>query len=47
TEVGRKFTELQGWMNQYIAKYADKAVLMVSGIPVEIKGTEVLLKKQL
>lgn len=47
TEVGRKFTELQGWMNQYIAKYADKAVLMVSGIPVEIKGTEVLLKKLL
>lgn len=37
TEIGRKFTELQGWMNQYIAKYADQAVLMVSGIPVKIK----------
>lgn len=37
TEVGRKFTELQGWMNQHIAKHADKAILMVSGIPVEIK----------
>lgn len=37
TEIGRKFTELQGWMNQYIAKKADKVVLMVSGIPVVIK----------
>ncbi len=40
TEVGRKFTELQGWMNQHIAKHADKAVLMVSGIPVEIKSSK-------
>ncbi len=38
TEVGRKFTELQGWMNQHIAKHADKAILMVSGIAVEIKS---------
>jgi adenosylcobinamide kinase/adenosylcobinamide-phosphate guanylyltransferase len=38
TPIGRKFTELQGWMNQYIAKRADKVVLMVSGIPVTIKG---------
>ncbi|MEW7278973.1 bifunctional adenosylcobinamide kinase/adenosylcobinamide-phosphate guanylyltransferase [Aquimarina sp. 2201CG1-2-11] len=37
TEIGRKFTELQGWMNQHIAKHADKATLMVSGIPVQIK----------
>lgn len=37
TAVGRKFTELQGWMNQYIAKTADTVVLMVSGIPVTIK----------
>ncbi len=37
TESGRKFTELQGWMNQYIAKKADKVMLMVSGIPVLIK----------
>ncbi len=40
TEVGRKFTELQGWMNQHIAKHADKAILMVSGIPVEIKNSK-------
>lgn len=38
TAVGRKFTELQGWMNQYLAKKADKVILMVSGIPVTIKG---------
>ncbi|WP_374226222.1 bifunctional adenosylcobinamide kinase/adenosylcobinamide-phosphate guanylyltransferase [Flavobacterium oreochromis] len=37
TEIGRKFTELQGWMNQYLAKKADKVVLMISGIPVIIK----------
>lgn len=38
TEVGRKFTELQGWMNQFLASKADEVVLMVSGIPVKIKG---------
>lgn len=37
TEVGRKFTELQGWMNQFIAKKADKAVFMVSGLPLKLK----------
>jgi adenosylcobinamide kinase / adenosylcobinamide-phosphate guanylyltransferase len=37
THIGRKFTELQGWMNQYLAKRADTVVLMVSGIPVKIK----------
>lgn len=34
----RKFTDLQGWMNQYVAAAADEVVLMVSGIPVKIKG---------
>jgi adenosylcobinamide kinase/adenosylcobinamide-phosphate guanylyltransferase len=38
THIGRKFTELQGWMNQHIAKRAEKVVLMISGIPVIIKG---------
>lgn len=37
THIGRKFVELQGWMNQYIAQKADQVVLMVSGIPVKIK----------
>ena len=33
----RRFTDLQGWMNQYIAAHADEVILMVSGIPVKIK----------
>ncbi|MBQ6310551.1 MAG: bifunctional adenosylcobinamide kinase/adenosylcobinamide-phosphate guanylyltransferase [Bacteroidales bacterium] len=33
----RRFTDLQGWMNQYIAEKADEVYLMVSGIPVKIK----------
>ena len=33
----RKFTDLEGWMNQYIASKADEVVLMVSGIAVKIK----------
>lgn len=36
-ESSRKFTDLQGWMNQHIASMADKVYLMVSGIPVKIK----------
>ena len=35
--VQRKFTDLQGWMNQYIASKADEVILMVSGLPVVIK----------
>lgn len=38
TIAGRQFTELQGWMNQYIAQKANTVVLMVSGIPVKIKS---------
>ncbi|MGN6602701.1 MAG: bifunctional adenosylcobinamide kinase/adenosylcobinamide-phosphate guanylyltransferase [Ginsengibacter sp.] len=37
TETGRKFTDLQGWANQYAAANANKVILMVSGIPVIIK----------
>ncbi len=33
----RKFTDLQGWMNQYIAAKADEVILMVSGIEMKIK----------
>lgn len=36
-EIQRKFTDMQGWMNQYIATLADEVVLMVSGIPVKVK----------
>jgi len=33
----RKFSDLQGWMNQYVAQLADEVILMVSGIAVKIK----------
>lgn len=36
--IQRRFTDMEGWMNQYIASKADEVVLMVSGIPVKIKG---------
>lgn len=35
--VQRKFSDLQGWMNQYIAEKADEVILMVSGIEMKIK----------
>ena len=35
--IQRRFTDLQGWMNQYVAQKADEVILMVSGIPVKIK----------
>lgn len=37
TESGRHFTDLQGWMNQHIAKGAHEATFMVSGLPIKIK----------
>jgi adenosylcobinamide kinase / adenosylcobinamide-phosphate guanylyltransferase len=36
--MARRFTDLQGWANQYVAGMAQQVVLMVSGIPVVIKG---------
>jgi adenosylcobinamide kinase/adenosylcobinamide-phosphate guanylyltransferase len=35
--IQRRFTDLQGWMNQYIASKADEVILMVSGIAVRVK----------
>ena len=35
--VQRQFTDLQGWMNQYVARRADEVLQMVSGIVVKIK----------
>ena len=37
TDVGRKFTDLQGWANQYVAAKAGEAILMVSGLPLYLK----------
>ena len=35
--IQMKFGDLQGWVNQYIAKKAEKVLLMVSGIPLTVK----------
>lgn len=37
-KVQRQFTDLLGWLNQYVAKRADEVVMMISGIPVKVKG---------
>jgi adenosylcobinamide kinase/adenosylcobinamide-phosphate guanylyltransferase len=37
SEIGRKFTDLQGWANQYLASKSDQATLMVSGLKVKLK----------
>ncbi len=37
-EIARKFADLQGWMNQHIARQANSVYLMVSGIPVQVKS---------
>jgi len=37
TGAGRKFADLQGWLNQHIAQRADHAIFMVSGLPLVVK----------
>jgi adenosylcobinamide kinase/adenosylcobinamide-phosphate guanylyltransferase len=37
TPMGRKFTDLHGWVNQYIAAKADQVIFMISGIPLTVK----------
>ena len=36
-KLQRQFTDLLGWLNQYIASKADEVIFMISGIPVKIK----------
>lgn len=36
-DLQRKFADLQGWINQYIASKANEVYFMVSGIPMKIK----------
>lgn len=36
-EASRHFTDLQGWMNQFIAKTANEVYLCISGISIKIK----------
>jgi adenosylcobinamide kinase/adenosylcobinamide-phosphate guanylyltransferase len=37
-DLQRKFTDMQGWLNQFIASRADEVILMISGIPLKIKS---------
>jgi len=37
-KLSRQFRDAAGYLNQQVAKRANRVVLMVSGIPVEIKG---------
>lgn len=37
--VQRRFTDLLGWFNQYVASKADEVYLMVSGIRVKVKDS--------
>ena len=34
----RRFTDLLGWLNQYVASRADEVVFMVSGLPLTLKS---------
>lgn len=36
--IQRRFTDLLGWVNQSIAQKADNVTLMVSGLPMQLKG---------
>ena len=36
-ESSRKFVDLQGWANQYVAERADSAIFMASGLPLKLK----------
>lgn len=38
SELGRRFRDLAGRVNQCVANFADEVYFMVSGIPVKIKG---------
>jgi len=37
TEMGRAFVDAQGWLNQHVARAAQRVVLMVAGQPLVVK----------
>ncbi|MDR2466659.1 MAG: bifunctional adenosylcobinamide kinase/adenosylcobinamide-phosphate guanylyltransferase [Prevotellaceae bacterium] len=37
-DLQRRFADLQGWINQYVAQKADEVYLMVAGISIKIKN---------
>ncbi len=37
-KLGRIFTDILGRVNQFIARHADEVYLVVSGLPVKVKG---------
>jgi adenosylcobinamide kinase / adenosylcobinamide-phosphate guanylyltransferase len=39
TQSARRFVDLQGFVNQYLAAQVDTVALLVAGIPLAIKGT--------
>ena len=42
TELGRKFVDVQGFLNQAIASRADAVTLMVAGLPLAVKGGDMV-----
>ncbi|MGD9134712.1 MAG: bifunctional adenosylcobinamide kinase/adenosylcobinamide-phosphate guanylyltransferase, partial [Desulfobacterales bacterium] len=36
--LARQFRDITGWLNQAVARCANKVVWMVAGIPVTVKG---------
>ena len=45
-ELQRKFTDLQGWVNQFISSQADEVVCMISGLPLPLKSKGTLRAQQ-
>ncbi len=38
SSMARRYRDLAGWVNQQVAKQADSVILMISGIPINLKG---------